>query len=249
MKTWKYISAFVIITLLAFSSCQDELEPLDINSLELDYFPLEIGDFVEYKVDSVIYNFQNGSIDSFTSYIKEDVIERFFDSNEDTVYRIERTFRRNLTEDGAILDEWAASRNLTQATRTEENLRFIKLVFPPKVGTRWDGNIHIPSNIEINVGGEFVEVYKNWDYQILEHNTEEEIGGFVFDDVITVQQADDENALELRYSIEKYAKGVGLVYKRMMILDTQCIADCEDLSWEEKAEKGFILTQVIHDFN
>ncbi|MEL6865958.1 MAG: hypothetical protein AAFP19_16145, partial [Bacteroidota bacterium] len=70
--------------------------------------------------------------------------------------------------------------------------------------------------------------------------------GMMFDSVATIYQADNENAIELRYSIEKYARNIGLVYREMRILDTQAIVDDP---WEEKAQKGFIIRQQITRHN
>jgi hypothetical protein len=67
--------------------------------------------------------------------------------------------------------------------------------------------------------------------------------------VVTVQNADSENLIELRLAHEKYARGVGLVYRELWILDTQCIEDCIGMTWEQKAEKGFILKQTLIDHN
>jgi hypothetical protein len=67
--------------------------------------------------------------------------------------------------------------------------------------------------------------------------------------VLTVREADSENLIELRRSRVKYAKGIGLVYRELWVLDTQCIEQCDGKPWEEKAEKGFILSQTITAHN
>ena len=63
------------------------------------------------------------------------------------------------------------------------------------------------------------------------------------------------NPFERRLVREKYAKEVGLVAREMFIFDSDYCneepvpLDCETIAWEDKAEKGFILRQVIIDFN
>src|SRR5690606_24012329 len=101
----------------------------------------------------------------------------------------------------------------------EENLRFIKMVFPLREGVEWNGNKHIDVTTIIPIAGESVEVFKSWSYEALSVGETEIIGDFVFDEVATLSQADSENLIELRYSQEKYAKNIGLVYREMKILE------------------------------
>jgi hypothetical protein len=70
--------------------------------------------------------------------------------------------------------------------------------------------------------------------------------------VLTVRHADNENLIERRFVEERYARTVGLVEKTVMILDTQCggnLSNCIDLSWEQKAEKGFMLKMTVNNYN
>jgi len=87
----------------------------------------------------------------------------------------------------------------------------------------------------------------------------EEINGYMFDDVLTVQLADSDSEIEYRYGIEKYARGVGLVYRELWILDTQCKGccnapdgtipvECTILPWEERADEGFIMIQKYAEY-
>ena len=90
-------------------------------------------------------------------------------------------------------------------------------------------------------------MFKDWDYRYLSVDRSEDISGMNYDRVLTVQQVDSENAIERRFGIEKYVFGSGLVFKERIILDTQNVTN--DLSWEEKAERGFILRQTLIRFN
>jgi hypothetical protein len=66
---------------------------------------------------------------------------------------------------------------------------------------------------------------------------------------------DETNAIERRLSRVKYAKHIGVVYRELWILDSQYCnqipapADCLTKPWVEKAEKGYILRQVITGYN
>ena len=127
-----------------------------------------------------------------------------------------------------------------------ENLKFIKLSFPIKLSKNWDGNAFFDSKTIQIVGEESMEFFKEWNYQI-ESIQPEIVSGVSYDEVVTVQEANFETAIELRKSMSQYARGIGLVSRSQKILDTQCIT-CTT-PWEEKAEKGLILTQVLIDHN
>ena len=74
---------------------------------------------------------------------------------------------------------------------------------------------------------------------MLSYGKAEKIGTKDYADVLTIQaQSDPKILTEKRYSLEKYAKGVGLVYREIRILDTQKLD--ASTAWEKKAQKGFI---------
>ena len=57
--------------------------------------------------------------------------------------------------------------------------------------------------------------------------------------------------IPIRRGFEQYAPNVGLVYRELAGLDTQCggnPGDCIDIPWEQKAEKGFIVRQTLLEF-
>ncbi|MFT6021272.1 MAG: hypothetical protein ACI9CQ_004079, partial [Saprospiraceae bacterium] len=72
-------------------------------------------------------------------------------------------------------------------------------------------------------------------------------GDFAFEEVTTIQLADEENLLEKRYGIEKYAKGVGLIFKELQIYNTQDIEN-ETEPWEVKTERGFRVVMTLVDY-
>lgn len=215
-----------------------------------DYYPLEIGKFVEYQMDSTIYD-PNGDTTVFysTSFLREEVLDTLTDNEGNTVYKIEQYER---SEDS---QPWNIKKVLTmavvenQATRTEDNLQFVKIAFPLAKGNRWNGNSHFEEDLIVNIAGETVAMFKGWEYRIQNIGVADTIGGVQFDDTIVIEEADNENLIELRRSTSVYAKGIGLVERELWILDTQCIDDCVGKPWEQKAEKGFILRQTIINHN
>lgn len=246
-------SIFILLLVVSatgfWSSCTDTFEEFPTDQLELSYFPVEVGRIWTYQVDSVLYsNFTNTTTES-TSFIQDEVISMADDVSGEQRYLVQRSWRRSLQDRWRIDHVWFMTRTEQQAILSIDNVRTINLIFPPREGTQWDGNSFIREGFIVNVGGENIEMYKNWNYEIISRGLSEVIGVNSYDEVVQVQQANDENAIELRESFEKYAKGIGLVYKEQRILDTQCIEQCDGQSWEEKAQKGFILTQTLIDHN
>lgn len=238
-----------LLFLLCISSCSDTIEDFGTDQLELDFFPVELGKYWEYQLDSIVYSGFSGTETETTSYAREEIFELDTDATNETRYLVRRTWRRSLEDSWTLTDIWTMTRSESQATKTEENIRLINLIFPPREGASWSGDSFVRDGFIVTIGGENLEMFKNWDFEITSRMEQELVGISTYEDVITVQQADDENAIELRFSQEKYAKNIGLVYREQRILDTQCIDVCEGQPWEEKAQRGFILRQTIIDFN
>ena len=154
----------------------------------------------------------------------------------------------------------------SQIQRVEDNQRMIKLVFPVKETKRWDGIVYIRRDTLVPLRGGAIDMFKDWDdfrYEDIDQSFVNPITGDYYTETVLVNQVDKTNNIERRYSQERYAKGTGLIYKEMHILDSQCrrpngiktcdgvgnIVDCLFLPWEEKAEKGFILKQTLLEHN
>lgn len=246
MNTRLTIFFFGIVLL---SACKTEPDDFDMD-FGFDYFPLETGRSWTYQMDSTIYDPTGDStILHSTYFLKEIVIDSFVDLTGSTVYRIEQYQRAADTLPWVISKVVTASLTNNQAQRVEDNFRFIKLTFPLRKNNFWDGNAFFDPGTTVTVAGETLEMFKSWSYRVLEKGHPDSVGDFSFPEVATIQNADSENLIELRLAHEKYARGVGLVYRELWILDTQCIEDCIGMSWEEKAEKGFILRQTLLEHN
>ena len=244
--------AYFVLLAVLLCSCQSKtvIEDFQIDQ-GFDYFPLEIGKYIEYEVDSILYDTTGTGVvtEEIRKLVREEVVDTFRDNNDRLVYSVERWERNSEAESWAVKSVKSVIPTQDQLETIEDNLRFIKLVFPLKDGELWDGNQFIDPTTIVVIKGESVEVFKSWSYEVQSLGESETINDKTFDEVATITQAESENVIELRYSVEKYARGVGLVYKEMKILDTQCIVGCEGLPWEEKAQKGFILRQSIIGHN
>jgi len=247
-KSFKFLLGISLIFTL-FAACSKST--FEETNLEMgyEYFPLEIGKYKIYQVDSVIYDTTGSgvTITNSTSFIQEKTVDTLLDNIGRVNYKIERFWRKAANEPWQLQDVWLTNRTDQTAERVEENLRFIKMVFPLTAGRSWDGNVFIDKTSNISVAGETIEIFKNWQYEIVSVGEMATVGDTTYDEVAEIIQADSENFIELRSSREQYAKGLGLIYRKMRILDTQRIDENEP--WESKAQKGFILTQWLLEYN
>lgn len=252
----RFFPLLLLISFVAFS-CVDETEDLQLD-FGYEYFPLQVGQYRVYQVDSITYDPMalGTRVDTTTSFLREIVADTFIDLTGVVNYRVERFSRQRVDQDWQIDKVFSLSINESQALWQEDNLKYIKMVFPPKEGKTWDGNAFFNDDLVVAVASEGIEMFKGWSYQITELGAAKEVDGISFPEVIVVENANTENLIEYRNVLEQYAKGVGLIYREVHILDTQCrvccdtdFALCESLPWEEKAEIGFSVIQKIIDYN
>ncbi|MCS7037491.1 MAG: hypothetical protein RMJ33_09340 [Saprospiraceae bacterium] len=245
-----------VVCLLA--ACEDPFAPPERPPVAAEtqhaYFPLRIGQYAEYRIDSIIFDFgPSGQTvrDTVRLQAREEVVDTFRDETGLLQYRIERYERPSDTVAWALRRVWAAARTTTQAIRQEENLRFLRLVFPLTPRMRWDGNRWIDPTQEIEVAGERLRPFVGWSYRADSVDVSAQIGTFRFDSVLVVTEVDYTNAIERRLSKAWYARHVGLVRREQWILDSQYCnqtpppADCLTRPWELKGQKGYILRQTL----
>jgi hypothetical protein len=100
--------------------------------------------------------------------------------------------------------------------------------------------------LKIEVGGEFVEAYKNWKHKI---ESLESIIKYKNQDVqaLQINLVDETSIIDRRKVVEYYVKGIGLLRKEMIILDSD--GSKPNDPWENKAKKGFIHQLTLLDHN
>lgn len=229
---------------LLLSACEKQSDPDDFMVEYLfDYFPVNTDIGVVYQVDSMLFKRGISGLEIDTqSYIVETQLKDSIDLPNGLSYVWEHKYQS--LEDPFNVHYQVVSRTISQdrAIILEDNLSYISLVFPPNVQTRWNGlSLINADSVQYTIAGESIRPFKDWNqFRIIEKDGSYTYGDMTFNNVVTVLQTDSENAIEKRYSLERYAKGFGLIYKEMWILDTQNISD---QPWEQKAERGFIFKQ------
>lgn len=188
----------LVFVALGLFSCTEEVQPIPEEGR--DYFPTQLGTWVEFECDSIWQDAPVNVRDTFRFY-RRDLIESNIVSTRDTlIQRIERYKKAGIADTWTLKDVWFQSKSLTSAERVEENIRFVKLKFPLSEGLRWDGNLF---NFE-----------DAWNYKVTKLHQPFDINGLHFDSTVTIEQIDSVNLVQRLYGKEVWAKHVGLVYKK-----------------------------------
>jgi len=166
-----------------------------------EYFPDAPGHFVVYDVDSVVYDDFTGQTLTYNYQVKELIESRFIDGEGTESLRLERYIRQTASDSWEIKNIWQARRLPSRAEKTEENVTFIKLVFPPRQGQQWNGNAY--------------NTFPLQNYRITEaHKPYLITPTLTFDSTVTVLQNEFFTLISEDYQLERYAKNIGLVFKR-----------------------------------
>ncbi len=202
---------------LIFTSCKSDKENLSLKNIS-DYYPLQTGKYITYQLDSLVW-ISFGTRDTTISYqVKYEVDSLIKDNIGRNAYRIFRYIRKNDQQSWTPQGSCLVLNTGNTLEYAENNFRYIKLAAPIENGFSWKGNAYIDT-YSANSDLHYMD---NWDYMYANAGSSETIGNNTFDNVITVNQRDEVVGLpdnpdaysEVNFSQEKYAKGIGLVYRK-----------------------------------
>jgi hypothetical protein len=170
------------------------------------YFPVAVGTWVEYEVDSIALDQAVGIEDTVRYRLRELLAEAFVDAEGRTCQRVERSV---LNDSGLWLlrDVWTAHRGNATAERLEENRRLLKLVLPIRPGMRWNQHALLPE--------------PEFEMEIVERDQPLLLGTLIFSKAALVRSTALANLIDTVLLEERYASGVGLVHKRWQRTNTQ----------------------------
>ncbi|MEO6819428.1 MAG: hypothetical protein ABI266_00605 [Ginsengibacter sp.] len=211
-------SLALLVSILFFTSCKKEneiLSPITVN----DYYPLEIGKYINYNLDSTLF-VTFGTVRKVISYLAQD---RVSDSITDNLgrksFRINRYIRNDASMPWVYNTTFLATNTGGTIELVENNLRFVKLAFPLSQDFTWKGNTFInTTSLEPDI-----RYLDNWDYTYDSVNVPLMLNGVNIDSTLKVMERDDFTGqdpgipgtlyAEKNYSVEKYGKGIGLIYR------------------------------------
>ncbi|MGG9960503.1 hypothetical protein [Ferruginibacter sp. SUN106] len=208
----KLFSFIATASLVTFSACKKTTEKFPTAPLS-DYFPLAVGKYITYSLDSIVYYDNFGTSASTKSYqVKQVVDAQITDNLGRPGYRIIRYIRSTPTAAWVADNTFMAINTGTTLEWVENNLRFMKLKEPIQQDYTWKGNSYINTNSQTP----YLKYYDDWDYYYDSLNMPAKIGTLTVDSTIKVSEIDDQTAIDRTFSEAKYAKGIGLVYRNFL---------------------------------
>jgi hypothetical protein len=217
--------------LFLFASCTKENANFTLESVN-DYFPLQVGKYITYNLDSTVFtNFnQDLTIKHYQAQYRVD--SEVTDNLGRAAFNISRYLRTDSTQPWTIDNVFTAVPTGKSIELIQDNLRFIKLIMPIKDGFSWTGNSYLPYDPYRSYGFADPVFMEDWNYTYENVDSSITIGSNNFPNTITVAEIDDTigdpkvagtKYAERTYSIEKYAKNIGLIYKEFIHWEYQSI--------------------------
>ena len=200
------ISIVIVLSFILFSCKKDDVVPEKLD-LGYDYFPVKVGQYLIYDVDSIAYLQPSGDTVIEKFRIKESIEAIYKDNQNRNTYKLIRYKKKYQPGvsynqiDWELQDVWSVNLTASTAEINEENQRFIKLIFPVEKNSTWNGNA------QNNLG--------EWNYKYTEVHQPLTLNGLQFDSTLTVTQKNESTAIYYKNYTEQYAKGVGMIYKEV----------------------------------
>lgn len=209
-----------------------------------DYMPLQIGKYWIYQLDSTNYI---NSQKIITHYQAKDVVDsQLVDNLNRPTYSIIRYIR---PADSTSETSWKLFRSyyITPTRQTLEtidfyNFKYQSLKLPIAMNFTWKGNTYLPQSpyseaLPVTVAYNFTvdNNMADWDYTYTGIGETVTVNGKSYNNVVTVTQADYSTNLQpdnqtpvgkgdfatRAYSVEQYAKGIGLLTKKFELWEYQ----------------------------
>jgi hypothetical protein len=210
------------------SGCGDEETQ---NQRGQDYFPLKTGLYQIYTVEENIYTELNPP-ESFVYELKTEVVDSFANQEGGFTFVIHRSTRATESDPWEFQEAWSARTNELQAVLTEGNVSFVRIAFPANKNMEWNGNalnsLEADSYVIESAGDSY------------ELDTDLE-----FNDVLVILQEDEVNELTRDQREEVYARNVGLIYKKSLVLNYCDEVECFG---QEIINDGFEYRQVLKEY-
>jgi hypothetical protein len=193
------------ILLIVLSGCVSSIEP-DPGSLGLNYYPLQVGSYQIFHINSKIFNL-DGSVDTVTYLMKEVVVDSFPGSDQDSYTYVINRYKKGINEPEWVIEEVVSARiNFKTMVLTENSTAYVKLVFPMQEDLGWDGNSL--NDLEPET------------YRIRMLSQPFTVDSVTFANTVHVFQADLLDPAQISqddYRFEVFADDVGLVYKQKIV--------------------------------
>jgi len=201
------------------SGCESEYLTPGSERSGTDFFPIEVGQYRTYTVEEITFSFLEAP-DTTRFFLKEVVADSFLNQANVPTYRLERFTRADENMNWHLDSVWTATKDTRRVVVTENNVPFIKLIFPLRTDLQWDGNA-LNSRLE-----DIYELQPTSDE--LRHEIESPLDSLLNNSITVLQESSQDTTLAKIDVLETYAENTGLFYKKTIRLqycntDTACI--------------------------
>ncbi|WP_300602262.1 hypothetical protein [Niabella sp.] len=222
----------LLLALLLLFSCGRREADFTPAAQVKDYFPVQTGKFITYRIDSTVFT-KSGTVMEIHPYqVKHSITDTVRDNQQRLTYVVQRSMRNadgsgNWTDNG----RYYITPLENSVEVVENNLRVITIANPMLAGDTWKGNTYLPlSPYDAAFGTQAGKEMNTW---VFTHKGlgNETIQGQQYTNVWTIEQANNIRNLpppatnpgygSMEVSSEKYSKGIGLVYRNYQIYDFQ----------------------------
>jgi hypothetical protein len=210
-------ASFLVIAVLTLSCDPVEELPVDVGTA---YFPLRVGSWAIYEVDStrIVQNVPS----EFKFELRTTVVDSFLNSAGSTAYVIRREKRTGTSAPWSAAGTWTSWADTRQAVVAEGNTRYVKLQFPVEVGLRWNGNAFNTEGGDEQCNGQKCDRYDVFEVSDTFTNQFVTAG-----QAVTIRHHDDKDILVKKdIRSEVYVRNVGLAQRVAEVLEYCTEQDC-----------------------
>jgi len=196
---FKYLLLIILPVSFFQSGCEtNEIDP-ESERMGYDFYPLATGLYRDYRIQHILHILSQEP-DTSNYYLREYVMDSAVNMEGGYTYTLARYTRDSINHDWTLDSLWKAEKNNKFVRVTENNVPYVKLVFPVTEGKSWDGNAY--NNLEEK---NYIMQNAYIPYQVSDHTYEES--------VTVIHEYIPDTMVRYINKTEVFAENVGLIYK------------------------------------
>ena len=203
----RYTNYSVVIFLLSISivmiySCKVKNAEPNGAYVGYDYYPLEVGRYNVYDVYDTIYN---GIVRKDSVYQLKELIQSYITEGQEVKFVLHQYFKKTTDTDwpGQPDSVWSLTNTSNQLIREENNIQYIKLVFPVKEGKTWNGNAR--------------NIYDAQTYTMKNVDGSYALPSLVFNPTLMMEISNTKSVINKDHRYEIYARGIGPIKREYTV--------------------------------
>ncbi len=222
-----HIKLMVFFVFILFYSCRKSNDIISTSN-DFSYYPLQVKNEYIYWVETVHIDAPININDTQRYYLKEYIESTFADNTGKPAYRIERYQRSDTTQNWNLTDVWTSQYYDHQEHKVEENVRYVKLIFPVALNVTWDGN-------SFNTLGSQTYSIDSLD-----------VSWNGFDSTCLVMHQKLETIIDKYWDYERFSKHIGLIEKVSIQISQAYVM--QNVPIEQRIIRGDIYRQRLVEY-